>query len=476
VSALAGLSIAEMRRAVAAREISPVALAEGYLERIEELDGVINAFRTVTREYALAQAQRVEDAARRGDPLGPLAGVPIALKDNIGVAGIPMTAGTPHLGAGVPEADAPVWERLSGAGAVLLGKLHLSEWAIGGTTQNFHYGPCRNPWDLERIAGGSSGGSGAAVAAGMAAATIGTDTAGSIRIPAGLVGVCGLRGTVGRVSNRGSIPVAWTFDTIGPMARRAEDVARLLAVIAGYDREDPGCVEVAVDDYAGALAREAEGLRVGLLTGSWLEGAEGSVVSAVRDAAVVLARAGAHVEEVELEGHEEAITITGELVLAEAAWFHRERLERSPELFGPDVLVRLRRGAAISGPRYGYGRQRQRVWRRRVVEALAGRDVLLVAGTPMPAPPLAASDPVEMTATLGRFLSPWALAGTPALALPSGFADGLPVGAQLVGRPFEEATVLRAAYAYQRETDWHLRAPPALAAAIAGRDEGGPYG
>jgi aspartyl-tRNA(Asn)/glutamyl-tRNA(Gln) amidotransferase subunit A len=457
------LSIAELRRAIETCEVSPVDVALAYLERIEELDHAVNAFRTVTRDYALAQARRVEDAARRGDPLGPLAGVPIAVKDNIEVAGVPMTAGTRHLDAGAPQSDAPVWERLAAAGAVLLGKLHLSEWAIGGTTQNVHYGPCRNPWDPERIAGGSSGGSGAALAAGMAPATLGTDTAGSVRIPAALTGVCGLRGTAGRVSNRGSIPVAWTFDAIGPMARRAEDVAQLLAVIAGYDRMDPASLDVVVDDYLGALGRGAQGLRVGLLTGSWLDDAAPEVAGAVRDTAAAFERMGSRVAELELEGHEEAIAITGELVLAEAAWFHRERLEQRPDIFGPDVVTRLRRGAEISGPRYGDGRQRQRVWHRRVVEALEGHDMLLLPGAAIPAPRIADSDPVEMTGRLGRFISPWALARTPALALPSGFAGGLPVGVQLVGRPFEEATLLRAAHAYQQETDWHLRRPSAPA-------------
>lgn len=467
MSAPPDLSIAELRRGIEVRELSPVALVESYLERIEELDPAVNAFRTVTRDHGLAQAQQLEKAARRGDQLGPLAGVPIALKDNIEVAGVPMTAGTHHLGIGLPKRSAPVWERLAAAGAVLLGKLHMSEWAIGGTTQNVHFGPCHNPWDRERIAGGSSGGSAAALAADMAAATLGTDTAGSGRIPAALCGVCGLRGTAGRVSNRGCIPVAWTFDAICPMARRAEDVAQLVAVIAGHDHEDPASVDAAVDDYVGALAAGGAGLRVGLLTGYWLEDAPPAVADAVRETAAAFERVGAQVDEIELVGHEEAIAVTAELVLAEAAWFHRKRLEQRPEMFGPDVLARLRRGATISGPRYGYGRQRQRVWRRRVLDALDARDLLLAPGAALPAPLIADSDPLEMTAVIGRFISPWVLSRTPVLALPSGFADRLPLGVQLVGRPFEEATLLRAAHAYQQQTDWHLRRPTGLARASA---------
>ncbi|MGH2883455.1 MAG: amidase, partial [Solirubrobacteraceae bacterium] len=337
-AALPDLSIARARERIASGQLSPVALVEAHLSRIAQANDQLNAFRTVLAEPALAQANRVEEAARRGDPLGPLAGIPVALKDNIEVAGVPMTAGTPYLGAGLAPADAPVWERMRRAGAVLLGKLHMSEWAIGGTTQNVHYGPCHNPWDPERVSGGSSGGSGTAIAADMAMAALGTDTGGSARIPAALCGVSALRPSGGRVSNRGSVPVAWTFDAICPMARRAEDVAQVLAVIAGYDHEDPASLDVRQDDYLAGLERGAEGLRIGLLVGDWLEDPLPAIAAAVREAAAVLERLGAVVEELELPGRAEAFDLAGELVLAEAAWFHRERLRDSPEMYGPDVL------------------------------------------------------------------------------------------------------------------------------------------
>jgi aspartyl-tRNA(Asn)/glutamyl-tRNA(Gln) amidotransferase subunit A len=456
------LGIAETRRRIERGELSPVALVESYLDRIAECNDELNAYRVVADELALAQAEAVEEAVRRGDPLGPLAGIPVALKDNIEVAGLPMTASTPYLSGNVPETDAPVWQRLRNAGAVLLGKLHMSEWAIGGTAQNAHYGPCRNPWDPERVSGGSSGGSGVALAADMAMATLGTDTGGSVRIPAALNGVCGLRGSAGRVSNRGSVPVAWTFDAIGPMARRAEDVAAVLAVIAGYDIEDPASIDVEVDDYVGALARGADGLRIGLLTDDWIDDAWPAVREGVREAAVTLERLGADVEEVELPGRAEAFALTSELVLAEAAWYHRDRLRDSPDIFAPDVRTRLERGAQITGPRYGYGRQQQRAWRRSVLRALEGRDLLLAPGCPRPAPRIAESDPLEMTAELTIYISMWVLSRTPVIAAPCGFADELPIGIQLIGKPFAEATLLRAAHAYQQVTDWHLRRPPAL--------------
>jgi aspartyl-tRNA(Asn)/glutamyl-tRNA(Gln) amidotransferase subunit A len=462
---LADLTIAQARERIAAGELSPVALVQAALDRIADADGELNVFRSVLGERALAEAALIEEAARRGDPLGPLAGIPVALKDNIEVAGVPMTAGTRFYDGGVPERDAPVWELMRRAGAVLVGKLSMSEWAIGGTGQNVHYGPCRNPWDPDRVCGGSSSGSGAALAAGMVMAALGTDTAGSVRIPATLCGVSGLRPSAGRVSNRGSVPVAWSFDAIGPMARRAEDVAQVLSVIAGYDHGDPASADVPGEDYVTALSRGAAGLRVGLLCGDWLADADAAVVAALRDAAATLARAGALVEEVELPGRAEAFALTAEMVLTEAAWVHRERMARTPEMFAPDVLARLRRGADVGGARYAWDRQQQRMWRRSVLSALEGRDLLITAACPIPAPRIAESDPREMTARLTPTISMWVLARTPAMVMPAGFCDGLPIGVQLIGNPFAEATVLAAAYAYQQVTDWHLQRPPQISAA-----------
>lgn len=463
-----GGSIAQTRERIVRGELSPVALAEAHLERIDRWDSELNVFRTVSRELALEQATRIEEAARRGDPLGPLAGIPVALKDNIEVAGLPMTAGTRYLADNVVTRNAPVWERLRDAGAVLLGKLHMSEWAIGATAQNVHYGPVHNPWDPARVSGGSSGGSGAALAAGMAMATLGSDTGGSARVPAALCGVCSVRGTAGRVSNRGSIPVAWTFDAICPMARSAADLAAVLAVVAGYDREDPTSADVSIDDYAEALNAGAEGVRVGLLGGEWMDGLMPEVADAVRATAAALEQVGATVEEVQLPGRGATFDQVAELLLAEAASFHRERLQEHPEIFAPDVLTRLRRGAAVTGPRYACGRQQQRLWRRRVLETLEGRDVLLTAGCPIPAPRIDETDPLEVTAVLTRVISPWVLSRTPVISIPAGFCQDLPIGIQLIGSPFAEATLLRTAHAYQQVTDWHRRRPPRFPAVHVG--------
>lgn len=453
------LGAREAAEAIAAGELSPRELVAALLHRIETRAEPLNAFRTVMAAEAAAAAADAERAVERGEPLGPLHGVPIALKDNIAVAGVRMTASTTFLRDNVADHDATVVKRLRAAGAIIVGKLHMAEWAIGGTTQNIHFGPARNPWDTERTPGGSSGGSGNAVAADLTPVTLGSDTGGSIRIPASLNGVTGLRPTAGRVSNHGTIPVAWTFDTVGPLARRAEDVARVLGVIAGHDPEDPVCADRAVDDYEAALDRGAEGLAIGLLGGEFRSSLPAETAALHDAAAGVLEGLGARVVFVELSGVEAIGEWTADLLLAEAAAFHAERLAEAPDGFAPDVRARLRRGAAVTGPHYGRGRQEQRRWTREVLGALDGVDLLLAPAAPGPAPLIAESDPLETTRELARYLSIFGFARVPALAVPVGFTQGLPVAMQLVGRHFDEATLLRAAHAYQQATDWHLRRP-----------------
>ena len=460
VQAPPDVSIADATRRVRSGESSALELTDAYLSRIAAYDEPLNIYRTVMADRARARAREIDEQVRAGTDPGPLAGLPIALKDNIEVAGVRMTASTGFMRDNVAESDAPVTTALERAGAVILGKLHMSEWAIGGTTQNIHFGVGHNPWDPDRVPGGSSGGSGAAIAADLAMATLGTDTGGSIRLPGSLCGAVGLRPTKGRVSNRGSVPVAATFDTIGPLARRAEDAAAVLAAIAGYDRQDPVSEDVPVDDYVGALGRGIDGLRIGVLGGSFRGEPLTQATASVLDAAVAqLGQLGAVVDEVLLPGHPAAVDLTADLLLAEAAWFHERRLAENPDGFAPDVLARLRRGQGVTGPQYGAGRQAQRQWRRQVLEALTGRDLLLAPGVPFPAPLISESDPLAMTGLLAHFISVWVLAGVPAMVVPAGFVDGLPVAMQLIGRPFDEATLLRTGHAYQQATDWHLRRP-----------------
>ena len=315
-------------------ELSSVELTEQCLERIERLDAELRVFVTVTADLARERARGADEALARGELLGPLHGLPVALKDNIDTAGIRTTAGAGFLADRVPREDAAVVERLDAAGAVLVGKVQLHELAYGGTTQNPHFGPCRNPWDPERIPGGSSGGSGAAVAAGMCAAALGTDTGGSVRIPAALNGVSGLRPTTGAISNRGLVWLTHSFDTIGPLARTVEDVAALYATLAGYDPEEPTSVPGSQGDPLAELETGIEGMRIGLPASFYFDDADEPVVAAVRAAGDALAGLGASVVEVELPGSAEALEAGTRIIWAEALATHRDRLAAEPESFG----------------------------------------------------------------------------------------------------------------------------------------------
>jgi aspartyl-tRNA(Asn)/glutamyl-tRNA(Gln) amidotransferase subunit A len=437
-----------------------VELVRTYLERIEKLNPSLNVYLTVTAEEALAAATAAEQAVIRGEGGGSLPGVPVALKDNCDVAGVRMTAGTKFLRDNVATVDSGVAARLRQAGAVILGKLNMHEWAIGATTRNPFFGPCRNPWDPQRIPGGSSGGSGAALAADMTLAAIGTDTGGSVRIPAALNGISGIRPTVGRVSNRGVVPVSWTFDTVGPMARRVEDVAPLLQVVAGYDPEDPSSIDMPVPDYLSEIRKDVKGLRIGVLRGHFHTEPEPAVTKAVQQAARVYERLGAHVEELELPGAEAAIERMSELILTEAAAFHQARREERPEDFGQDVMTRLQRGAAVTGVQYALAREAQRRWQRQIEQVFAQYDLLLAPTCGISAPVIEESEGVETTRLLTRFTYPLNLALVPVLSIPCGFTEeGLPIGLQVAARHWQEALALRAAWAYQQATDWHLRRP-----------------
>jgi aspartyl-tRNA(Asn)/glutamyl-tRNA(Gln) amidotransferase subunit A len=454
------LGISDALTRIRTRALSPVELVRAYLARIEQCNPALNAYLTVLSESALAAATAAEQAVMNGAPLGPLHGIPIALKDNCDVAGVRLTAGTKFLREHVATTDSEVAACLQQAGAILLGKLHMHEWAIGATTRNPHFGPCRNPWDPQRIPGGSSGGSGAAVAADMTLAAIGTDTGGSVRIPAALNGVSGIRPTVGRVSIRGVVPVSWTFDTIGPMARRAEDVAHLLQVVAGYDPEEPTSVAVPVPDYLAGLRTGVKDLRIGLLGGHFLREPEPAVIAAVKKAAQVFVELGAQVEEIELMGAEDVIDRMSELILADAAAFHQSRMAERPQDFGQDVMTRLRRGASMTGVQYALARQEQRRWQRSIEQVLTRHDLLLAPTCGLGAPLIEESDGVETTRLLTRFTYPLNFAAVPVLSIPCGFtAEGLPVSMQIAARHWQEALVLRTAWAYQQATDWHLRRP-----------------
>ena len=392
------------------------------------------------------------------------------MKDLFSTKGVRTTGGSKILGDSVPAADATVVARLGAAGAIVLGKLNMHEFAYGPEGLNAHYGDARNPWDARahRITGGSSSGSGAAVAAGLAPGSLGSDTGGSIRIPASLCGITGLKPTYGRVSRAGVLPLAWSMDHVGPMTRTARDCALMLNAIAGYDPADPTTSVLPVPDYTAALRGDVKGLRVGLLCAHFTDVATAEVRAAVEAAAEQLERAGAILDEVNLAGVLHVAAASSAIVASEALAYHAGWMRSRPQDYQPDVRERLRMGAFVSGAHYVRAQQLRALVRSEIDEALAKRDVLLAPATPIPAPVLGERETTlgdgtsDVRAALIRLTRPFNYSGHPTGAAPCGFtAGGLPIGLQIVGRPFDEATVLRVVDAYQRLTDWHTRRPSA---------------
>ncbi len=452
---------AETARRFARRELSPVEATQALLARIEELDPGLNAFRLVCGERALAEARAAERALAEGQALGPLHGVAFAPKDLFDTAGLETTAGSKILKGNVPARDATAIGRLRAAGLVTRGKTNMHEFAYGVTSDNAHYGPCRNPWDRGRSPGGSSGGSGAALAAGLCALSLGTDTGGSIRIPAGACGVVGLKPTFGRVSRRGVVPLSWSLDHVGPMTRTVEDAALLLGAIAGPDAEDPWCAARPAEDFTRDLEVGAHGLVLGVPRQWFFAGLEPGIEAAVAAAVTVLEREGARRTEVDLPGMAEAHTAAHAILASEAAAYHEPWLRERAADYGEAVRRSLELGFFISAVDYVNARRLQAVMRARALDALRVADVLAMPTLPRTPPPVGEAMSREPAEAWNRFMTPWNLAGLPAISVPCGFdAAGLPVGLQLVGRPFAEATLLRAARAYERATEWRAWRPP----------------
>jgi len=460
----------DLGRMIATKQVSPVEVVRAHLDRIAAVDQTLRAFITVCADAALESARAAEAELMAGRAVGPLHGVPWAPKDLYSTKGVRTTGGSKILGDSVPSADATVVARLAGAGAILLGKLNMHEFAYGPEGLNAHYGDTRNPWgmDAHRIAGGSSSGSGAAVAAGLVPGSLGSDTGGSIRIPASLCGITGLKPTYGRASRAGVLPLAWSMDHVGPMTRSARDCALMLSAIAGYDPADPTTSVLPVPDYGVALTGDVKGLRVGLLRAHFTDIAAPDVRAAVEAAAKQLERAGAVVDEVNLIQVAHVGSASAAIVASEALAYHAAWMRSRPQDYQPDVRERLRMGAFINGTHYVRAQQVRALVTREVDEALARRDVLLAPASPITAPVLGEREttlgdgPSEVRSALLRCARPFNFSGHPACAAPGGFtAGGLPIGLQVVGRPFDEATVLRVVDAYQQITDWHTRRPVA---------------
>lgn len=451
---LAWLSLEEVTRQLGDRRVSAEEVVRSSLARIERLDPQLHAFITVTAERALADARAVDTSA-------PLAGATIALKDLFDTAGVRTTGGSRIFADRIPAEDAVVVAKLRAAGAIPVGKANLHEWAFGVTNQNPHFGGARNPWDLARIPGGSSGGSAAALAAGLCYGALGSDTGGSIRIPSSLCGVVGLKPTFGRVSVRGVIPLSWTLDHAGPMARTVRDVAILYATIAGYDALDPGSVDAPVDDALATIEQGVRAMRIGVPRGHFFERSDPEVARQVRDAIGVLEREGAVVDECPFPPSQLLLDTQRTILSTDAAAYHRERLRDRADEIGEDVRTRLRGGEGVSGTDYARARRDRDAIRREVIALFDRYDVLATPATAIAAPlPHTGASAVAEAARLTATTSPFNLTGLPAISVPCGFtASGLPVGLQIAGGPWREATVLRAARAYERATEWTTRRP-----------------
>ncbi len=442
------------------RAVSPLELTRSCLARIERCNAALGAFITVTRESALASARRMQSEQRRGHWRGPLHGIPIALKDNIDTAGVRTTAASELFKDRVPSADADVVRRLKAAGAVLLGKLNLHEFAYGGTCDVSYFGTVHNPWALDHIAGGSSGGSGVAAAASLCFGTLGTDTAGSVRIPASYCGVVGFKPTYGRVSIRGVIPLSWSLDHVGPICRSVADTALMLGVIAGYDPLDPSSVDRPVPHYLRALRQRASGLRLGVARSPFFDDLDPQVAGAVEAAIQVLRTLTGKLTDITLPPIPSLLEIVG----PEAYAYHSEWIGKTPERYQPMTRERITGFAAdVKAPAYAAALYQTLRLRRQISEVFTRVDLLITPTMPRTPETLANSASLE---PLGiRNTSPFNILGLPTISLPCGFtASGLPIGLQISGAPFAESSVLALAHAYERATEWHQRRPGPLPA------------
>jgi aspartyl-tRNA(Asn)/glutamyl-tRNA(Gln) amidotransferase subunit A len=453
-------SILELSESIRLRTISPVELTRDCLARMEKFNPLLNAFISVTAESALAQARAAEEEILHGKWRGPLHGIPIGLKDLMDVAGVPTTAASALFKEHVPSEDAEVVHRLKVAGAVLLGKQNLHEFAFGGSSVISYFGEVHNPWHVTRIAGGSSGGSAAAVAACLGYAAIGTDTGGSVREPAAFCGIVGLKPTYGRVSTRGIIPLSWSLDHVGPLTRTVSDAALVLQAIADHDSADITSSNVPMPDYLLSMRRSSKALRVGVAQSYFFEDIDPEVGRAVSEAVSEIRKITSKVREVSTP-----VNSDGKLLTAEAYACHAEYVAKSPELYQPETLRRLRTGAKVSTPEYIRLRRAMEESRRSIEDVFKSVDLLVTPTVPVPAPTIATlkEDPDTLRSReilMLRNTRPINTWGVPAVSVPCGFtAEGLPIGLQIIGPPWREDLVLQLAYAYEQATEWHNCCP-----------------
>ena len=466
---MSDLTLTALAAAIAAGKVSAVEATQACLDRVSRLDSRLRAFITLDADAALGRARALDADLAAGRRRGPLHGVPLAYKDLCRVRGLPTSCGTRTAEYFTSPTECTAVTRLTAAGAVTLGKLNMSELALGPFGDNPHHGNVDNPWKAGHVSGGSSSGSGAAVAAGLALGALGSDTGGSIRLPAACCGIVGIKPTYGRVSRAGVMPLSWSLDHLGPMARTVRDAALMLQVIAGPDPLDATSSPRPAGALVAALDGSPAGLRVAVPENYYLDGVTADVGAAVEAAARVLAGLGVGVHALRLPDPAAATDVANILARSESAAIHARVLRERPHELGAAVRSRLEVGLHVSAHDYlQAGRLRARLTREFVAEVFAEVDAVLAPAIPEPAPPLAAvtAGPAdEIVRRMGRFsrlTRPFNVLGLPVVALPCGVAaDGRPLGLQIVGRPFDEATILRLAHAYEQATDWHQRRPPA---------------
>jgi aspartyl-tRNA(Asn)/glutamyl-tRNA(Gln) amidotransferase subunit A len=460
------LSLTEVALAIAQKRVSSREVTQSCLDRIQQWQPCLNAFMTIEAEEVLAAADAADAALAKGHSRGALHGVPLAHKDMYYDAGKIVTCGSKIRRDWTATTTATALQRLKDAGTIRLGSLQMVEFAYGPTGHNPHYGPVHNPWNVHHVTGGSSSGSGSAVAARLTFAALGSDTGGSIRMPAHFCGVTGLKTTVGRISRAGAMPLSQSLDTVGPLARTVGDCALLLRLMAGSDPNDPTAAGGAVPDYAAATRESLKGLTIGIPAAFYVDDLDADTARILDETVATLKREGAEVVRVELPDQRQ-LTAACQIVLAtEAAAFHKRWMIERPQDYGPQVLMRLQNGLAIPGVSYLEAMRWRGPALAAYLAATAGVDIVLAPVAPAAAPTIAESDvgnspdAEAMIQRLTRFTRPVNYLGLPSLAIPAGFTGaGLPVGMQLIGRPFAEATLLRAGAAFQRATDFHARCP-----------------
>jgi aspartyl-tRNA(Asn)/glutamyl-tRNA(Gln) amidotransferase subunit A len=460
------MTLTAIARAIADKELSSHEVTRSCLHRIAQWQPHLNAFMAIEAEAALKAAEEADAALAKGNRKGVLHGVPLAHKDMYYDAGKVTTCGSLIRRDFVPTTTSTALQRLKDAGSIRLGSLQMAEFAYGPTGHNAHYGAVHNPWSLPNITGGSSSGSGSAVAARLTFAALGSDTGGSIRMPAHFCGVTGLKVTYGRVSRAGAMPLSQSLDTVGPLARTAEDCALLLQLMAGPDPEDPTASGAPVPDYMAATAASIKGLKIGVPASFYVDDLDPEVARILDEMVAVLKREGADIVKVELPDQRQ-IAAASQLVLAvEAAAFHKRWLIERPQDYGPQVLMRLQNGLAIPGVTYLEAMRWRGAALAAHVTATSGVDAVIAPVSPVPAPTIAESDigntpgAEAVIQRLTRFTRPVNYLGLPSLAIPSGFTrTGLPVGMQLIGRSFDEATLLTIGATFQRATDFHAKVP-----------------